>query len=378
MSDQRTNGSNGTVDVKKNTALMCNREEPLNSRISAVRSILSANAGQILQALPKHISQERMIRLFLSEIRKTPKLLDCTPESLFAAMAQAGSLGLETDGVLGHAYLVPFKGEAVLIPGYKGLLDLARRQSKILIKTRCVYVGDKFAYEEGDNDYIRHIPNQDPNATFSEDEITHVYLVAKDAEGVVICRNVWTRAQVDAHARKYSKSYHKSDSPWQTNWPTMARKTLIRDAINRGEIPVSVELKRLAAQDEIFEAEFARKTEVSTDLMRLDHDPNKAANQLAELIPDDDDGPESLEPEPEPETVVPGATVEEDPTDEYEAFKQEIANTPVDQLEEVGLAIAEAYDNRGVLTDEQFRTLKGLITRKVNATDPGESPPPFS
>lgn len=43
-----------------------------------IRGMLYKMKGQIERALPKHVTAERMTRLALTELRKTPKLLDCS------------------------------------------------------------------------------------------------------------------------------------------------------------------------------------------------------------------------------------------------------------------------------------------------------------
>ncbi len=280
-------GADKALTVIQATKNIGNKQLAVSTRVSSVEAVLRASADKILQTLPKHLSADRMVRLFLREIRSTPKLLDCTPESLFAAMSEAASLGLETDGVLGHAYLIPYGPECQLIAGYKGLLDLARRRDRILIKTRCVYPEDHFEFQEGDDDFIRHKPNEKPDADLRTERITHVYLIAKDEHGLVICRSVWARNRVEAHKEKYSQAWRraengKKDSPWHTNWDAMARKTVIRDAIARGELPVSAEIQRLASREEAAEAKFGDDLRAGLVI-----DVTNDAPQSDEVTPDD-------------------------------------------------------------------------------------------
>jgi len=343
-----------------------NRQASPVARVNAVAEILHASRDKILAALPSHVSADRMIRLFLSEIRKTPKLLDCTPESLFAAIGEAAQLGLETDGVLGHAYLIPYKNQAKLIAGFKGLLDLARRRDQIIIKTRCVYAQDDFSYAEGDDDHIRHRPYQGGDYDTSDKAITHVYLIARDKEGSVLCRNVWTKAQVEAHKEKYSQgwqraeSYKRFDSPWHTNWPAMARKTLARDSIARGELPVSAEIQRLASQEEIIEAEVVRRS--ISENRRLEHQGGdkvpSSADELADML-GASAGEESQDatapvtaPDAEPDKCEPQAG--EPPEDYFQRVLAAIAAAgDVEYLHEIASNVIAA-EAAGVLSDQQF------------------------
>ena len=64
------------------------------------------------------------------------------PASLMSAIVKASQLGLEVGSAMGHAYLVPYKTEATLIIGYRGMLALARRSGEIQsITARVVSAG---------------------------------------------------------------------------------------------------------------------------------------------------------------------------------------------------------------------------------------------
>lgn len=239
-------------------------------KVNSVRDLLTSPAAKerIFSALPKHITAERMIQVVMTSIRKNPKLLDCTQASLFAAITQAAQLGLETDGVLGWAYLIPYGKEVVLVPGYKGLLNLARRSGEIsTITLECVHEGDAFSYGLGDKPFVNHAPSEDEDRETRP--IDYVYVVFHLRDGGII-RQVRHRNWIDAHKKRYSKGWAwaesgdkkrgggKKDSPWHENWPEMAMKTVVRYAINRGLVPVSVELQRMANQEEVYDAEFSR------------------------------------------------------------------------------------------------------------------------
>jgi recombination protein RecT len=70
--------------------------------------MLTAWLPEIKRALPKHLNADRMSRIALTAFRRTPKLAECDPRSVFAAVIQASQLGLEPD-TLGRSYLIPYK-----------------------------------------------------------------------------------------------------------------------------------------------------------------------------------------------------------------------------------------------------------------------------
>ena len=64
----------------------------------------------------------------------------------------------------------------------------------------------------------------------------------------------WSREKVVAHAKKYSKAYAYSDSPWQTSFDEMAKKTVIRQLIMKYGI-MSIEFANSITNDNEDEVE---------------------------------------------------------------------------------------------------------------------------
>lgn len=157
--------------------------------------------GEIEKALPRHMSGDRMVRVALTAFRQNPALASCDPKSIFAAIIISSQLGLEI-GVLGHAYLVPYKAECTLIPGWRGLVDLVSRAGKASVWTGAVYEGDTFTYRLGDSPYLDHVPS---GAEESYDKLTHVYAIGrvKGAEYPIV--EVWTKGKVIRHRDKHNK-----------------------------------------------------------------------------------------------------------------------------------------------------------------------------
>ncbi|KKN24624.1 hypothetical protein LCGC14_0893080 [marine sediment metagenome] len=297
------------------------------NRIDSVRQLIALQAGTLYQALPAHLTRDRFTRIVLNCLRKKPELLDCTPESFFLALGQAAALGLELDGTLGYAYLIPFGKECTLVAGYKGLIDLCRRSGTIsTITMEVVHEGDHFQYQLGDQPLIRHVPN-DADQKRDEKPITHAYVVVVLRDGG-IQRKVWSTAKINAHKRQYSRAWEKKDSPWRTNWAVMAKKTVIRDMVNRGEVPASAEIQRLAAREEIIEATSSLVPSNLSDLTgRLLGTPNPPYNPPT---PEEQKNADTqVDPDAEPEVstqVDPKVEKSEgvDPSDEPEATDQQI------------------------------------------------------
>lgn len=223
------------------------------------RTLLDEMRPQFAAALPKHISADRMIRVALTCYRQIPDLRKCSMESVMGAVVQCAQLGLEP-GLQGQAYLIPFKKnwkekdpetgrdvwksrmECQFIPGYKGLISLARRSGDVSsITATTVRQADKFRIVLGIDPLIEHEPNLD---VADRGDIRLVYVVAKFKDGGHHLE--WmTKPEIDA-IRARSKA--KDSGPWVTDYEQMAKKTVIRRASNY--LPMSVELQNgLTASD---------------------------------------------------------------------------------------------------------------------------------
>lgn len=209
------------------------------SPVASFRSFLIKQKAHLEAALPKHISPDRMIRLACTEFSRNRDLQKCTPISIFGAIIQASQLGLEI-GVLGQAYLVPYKNKkegtviAQFIPGYKGLIALARRSGEVTsIETHIVYRNDTFNLSLGLDTNVEHTPylEGDRGTPYV------VYGVAKFRDGGHHFE--WMPIQEVERIRARSRA--SNNGPWVTDYEQMVRKTLIRRMANY--LPMSIELQ---------------------------------------------------------------------------------------------------------------------------------------
>lgn len=195
---------------------------------------------QFARALPKHLDADRLARIALTTLRQTPALQRCTPESFLGALMTCAQTGLEP-GPLGHAYLVPYGREVVFIPGYRGLIDLARRSGNIeSLIAREVYEKDKFHVAYGLEDRLEH----EPTILGDRGDVVAYYAVARYVGGGHAFI-VMSRADIEK-IRKRSRA--KDSGPWQTDYDAMAKKTCIRQLAKF--LPLSVEMAEVLAQDE--------------------------------------------------------------------------------------------------------------------------------
>src|SRR6185436_9064446 len=125
--------------------------------------IAFVNGDVMKREFKKVLGSEKMLSRFLrlatSTINQTPRLKDCSQESIVGALLKSAQLNLEPNTILGECYLIPRqnkgKWEANFEVGYKGLMKLAYRSGDIkLIQAYEVHEGDKFDVDYGENKVV--------------------------------------------------------------------------------------------------------------------------------------------------------------------------------------------------------------------------------
>jgi recombination protein RecT len=250
---------------------------PTHDKFTVALDLLERMKPAMRAALPRHLSPDRMVRLVTTTLRRTPQLVSCSPVSLAGAVVQACQLGLEVDGILGEFYLTPRRihGEwqVVGIPGYRGLLKLARQSGEVdWVQPQAVYAGDKFSYRLGSNPQLEHEPadvDHDPK------NIVRTYAVARLRSGSVLFL-VMTRSEIDAVRDRYAAA--RDEGPWLTHYLEMALKTPTRRLCKW--LPQSPLLGRAVALDELAEAGLPQGLDALIDPAMLG---GKAPSPLDEL-----------------------------------------------------------------------------------------------
>lgn len=273
------------VDQTQISEQLANRTRSKADNFNAViKKELADNFNAIKSIVPKHMTPERLARITLTAISRTPKLAECTPASIVGAVMNCATLGLEPN-LIGHAYLVPFRNnnaggimECQFQIGYKGYIDLIRRTgdvSKIYAET--VYENDLFVYVKGEDKRLLHIPfdqlhllenfmpRTDGNfmdlmmaAAIEElkkrnpkDQGKPVrYYSAYRLKDGSFDFTTMTSEQCLMHANRFSKSKYKGEltGPWKDHFDSMCKKTCIKEMVKL--MPISIEIQEKLTTDE--------------------------------------------------------------------------------------------------------------------------------
>lgn len=240
---------------------IANNAQPKDGK--TMQQLIKSMEGEIKKALPSVITPERFTRMTLSALSVNPTLSKCTPKSFLGAMMSAAQLGLEPNTPLGQAYLIPFKNKGVdevqFQIGYKGLIDLAYRSGEVdLIQAHIVYANDTFECEFGLEPKLKHIP-----ADKNRGEPIKVYAVFKTKSGGYGF-DVMSMDDCREHAKRYSKAYNSTYSPWSTNFEEMCKKTVLKRLLKYA--PMKSDFVRAVVQDESI------KTDISEDMYEVSNE----------------------------------------------------------------------------------------------------------
>ena len=189
-------------------------------------------------------------------VKQSEALQRCSMESIYVSALRAATLRLSVDSSTGQAYIVPFKGQATLVVGYKGLYDMAVRTGR-------------YRYINVSNIYEGQI--------IEENQITgfHTISGARSGNKTIGWLGAFemnpsrgqmtgfgktfymTVEQIHEHAKEYSKSYTDPKSAWVKEPDKMERKTVLRLMIRRwGYLdPADVQALEQIENEQPFEAE---------------------------------------------------------------------------------------------------------------------------
>jgi recombination protein RecT len=219
---------------------------PANGNAPTVYDLINSQRAEIERALPKHLDADRLLRIAITQVRQTPKLAECSRTSLLAGIMLSAQLGLEP-GPLGHCYLIPrrIKGvwEVQWMLGYRGIIELARRSGQLVsIEAHEVCEHDQFEFSYGLDPILSHTydlrnPRGNPFAYYGVahfKEGGHYFLVMSVEE--------------IERRRARSSSAGAEFSPWKSDFPAMARKTVIRAMAPY--LPVSAEILNGISSDD--------------------------------------------------------------------------------------------------------------------------------
>lgn len=326
----KTNGSNAnqvaTTQTKKGTL-----GEWLNERKDSINQALPANTVNV---------DRFMQSAFLAITNpKMPNLVKCSKDSIFRSLKEAAAYGLELNGLLGQAYLIPYNEKGVMTChlqlGYKGLIALARRSNTIkTIAAEPIHKNDIFDCELASGRSIHHKID-----IFKErGEVVAYYCLVELANGGEQFK-VMSKKEVENHRNKFSKAYNPNDKEniWNKNFDAMALKTCVIQALKL--CPISIE-----AMDAVAREEKEDIRDISDD---VEYTVSDVTNETVEESPAVENKTDWAEA---PKKMIEKVNVGSPKTMQT----KEVTPPPVEQPKPETTATQYSFDDMNGLTDEEM------------------------
>ena len=195
--------------------------------------MLTSRADGIKSLVPKHLDADRLMKIAVGELRRVPKLQECTAESVLNAVIEAASLGVEI-GMLNQGWLIPRyngkaqKMEASFELGYGGLITVGKDNGDLdAVTLEIVRANDRFKRNQ---DGLEHEWNP-----WASDEargpMVGVYAILTLTSGTKQYETM-SKEQVDGIMAR-SQSANSGFSPWKTDYEEMAKKTVLKRAMKK-------------------------------------------------------------------------------------------------------------------------------------------------
>ncbi len=176
----------------------------------------------------------------LTVVSQNKLLQNVDMRTVLSAASIAASLDLPILPSLGRAWIVPYKGVAQFQIGYLGYVELAQRSGLYKsINVNTVYEGEVVKW----NKFTEEL-------TYGEQEGDAAIGYCASFELLNGFRKVvyWTKDAVIKHAKRFSKSYNSSSSPWQSDFDAMAMKTVLAYTLRHWG-PLSIEMQTAMDKD---------------------------------------------------------------------------------------------------------------------------------
>ena len=244
--------------------------------MSMLKQAIEKRKNEIAKLIGSALTPDRLIRICLSDVAKTPQLLACRPESIAYCLIVAAQFGLQLGGPLAEVYMVPRKNknrggqlEAHPMIGYRGYCTLARRSKDIAsLDAGVVYKGDRFAFDRATG-RVEHPYSFDVDR--SDKEVIGAYAIARVKGSDYPITVVLSRAEIEKRRARSSAVQSGKSTPWDTDYAAMCRKTGLRALLTSGLVPLTVEMmdamehEREEDEERIVPIEFTEPTEVGAE-----------------------------------------------------------------------------------------------------------------
>lgn len=204
----------------------------------------------ITKLINNTLGDKEVAMKFVAEIStlvgNNPALQSCDASSIISAGLLAQTLKLSLAPTLGQCYIVPFKGRAQFILGYKGLYQLAQRSREYAkMDVRSVHKGEHLGQDAFGEDMFKFDHKYD-----NEEVIGYfAYFILQNGYTHSL---YWTKEEANKHGLRFSQSYRNNASGtnlWRDDFDKMAQKSVLKTLLSRWGI-LSIDMQRAIKTDQ--------------------------------------------------------------------------------------------------------------------------------
>lgn len=206
--------------------LLTTNKDVVGSFTTTIEKYEKKNLAELLEGSSMTPAQFKQI--VINELKRSPKLQEAfvrNPASLFASILHCAEMGLNPSQMVGEFFFIPYKDSITPILGYKGLLTLLMRSSKVKkIWSEVVYEDDDFEYELGLEPKLLHTPNH--HSVRNSKNIKCIYACAKLDDEVIFKVMFKNEIQNIINMSKIPNELFFNDKKDPEQW--MAKKTVLK------------------------------------------------------------------------------------------------------------------------------------------------------
>lgn len=219
--------------------------ENTSKALAVIESLRVTLSEQTIQEQFKNALQDSaplFIASLIDVYGRDADLQRCNPADVVREALKAATLKLPINKNLGFAYIVPYNNVPQFQVGYKGMIQLAIRSGQYRhINADMIYEGELITKDRltGELAIVGQKSGSGVVGYFAYIETINGFKKAM----------AWSRDEVIAHAKRFSKSYGNRNSAWHTDFDAMALKTMLRNLLSKYGI-MSVEMVHSVSADD--------------------------------------------------------------------------------------------------------------------------------
>lgn len=260
---------------------MTNIQKQENRTLSPVNQMKNLLANQGMQNLFADAvkdNKDRFIASIIDLYNGDNSLQECDPKEVAMEALKAATLNLPINKNLGYAYIIPFKNKGKPTPnfqiGYKGYIQLAQRSGQY----KALNAGIMYEGMEVKQDYLKGTFEivGEPESDKAIGYFAYFQLLNGYEKALFM-----SKEDITNHAKRYSRTFDRDQSPWKNQFDEMAQKTVLRRLLTKYGV-LSTEFQEAAKREEDLEVLRATENNAAIEML-VEEDEVIEAEEVEEV-----------------------------------------------------------------------------------------------